>query len=96
MEEKRPVYENVSWCQGLHCAKSVRIRSFSVPYFPALLNTERYGVFLSIQSECEKKRTRKTPNTDTIQVVLLMEIILGGIYSVNLYIGLGQKVNNVD
>ena len=28
---------------GLHCVKSVRIRSYSAPYFPALgLNTERY------------------------------------------------------
>ena len=28
-----------------HCMKSVRIRSFSGPYFPAFgLNTERYGV----------------------------------------------------
>ena len=29
-----------------HCIKSVRIRSYSGPYFPAFgLNTERYGVF---------------------------------------------------
>ena len=28
-----------------HCMKSVRIRSFSSPYFPAFgINTERYGV----------------------------------------------------
>ena len=37
--------------------KSIRIRSFSGPYFPA------FG--LNIQSTCEKIRTRKTPNTDT-------------------------------
>ena len=44
--------------QRHHCVKSVRIRSFSRPYFPAFgLNTE-------IQSECGKIRTRKTPNTD--------------------------------
>ena len=44
----------------LHCMKSVRIRSFSGPYFPAFgLNTERYGVW-----------TRKTPNTVTFQAVL--------------------------
>ena len=43
-----------------HCAKSVRIRSFSGPYFPAFgLNTGSYFVSLSIQSECEKIRTRK-------------------------------------
>ena len=36
-----------------HCVKSVRIWSYSGPYFPALgLNTERYPVSLRIQSEC--------------------------------------------
>ena len=35
--------------------KSVRIQSYSGPYFPAYrLNTERYGVSFRIQSECEK------------------------------------------
>ena len=53
-----------------HCVKSVRIRSYSGPYFPAFeLNTERYGVSLRIQSECEKIRTRITPNTDTFHAV---------------------------
>ena len=52
------------------CMKSVLILSFSGLYFPAFgLNTERYGVSLPIQSECEKIRTRKTPNTDTIHAV---------------------------
>ena len=38
-----------------HCAKSVRIRSFSGPYFPVFgLNTERHGV-----SECGKYRAEK-------------------------------------
>ena len=56
----------------LHCVKSVRIRSYSGSYFPAFgLNTEKYGVSLRIQSECEKIRTRITPNTDTFHVVLL-------------------------
>ena len=46
--------------------KSVCIRSYSGPYFPAFgLNTERYRVSLSIQSKCGKTRTRITPNTDT-------------------------------
>ena len=46
--------------------KGVRIRSYSGLYFPAFgLNTERYGVCLRIQSECQKIRTRITPNTDT-------------------------------
>ena len=49
-----------------HCVKSVRIRSYCGPYFPAFgLNTERYGVGLRNQSECEKIRTRITPNTAT-------------------------------
>ena len=37
------------------CVKSVRIRSYSGPYFPALgLNTERSEVSLRIQSKCGK------------------------------------------
>ena len=40
--------------------KSVRIRSFSSPYFPTFgLNTERYSISLRIQSECRKIRIRK-------------------------------------
>ena len=32
---------------NLHCLKSVRIRSYFGPYFPAFgLNTERYGVYI--------------------------------------------------
>ena len=55
----------------MHCIKSVRIRSYSGPYFPAFgLNTERHGVFLSIQSECGKIRTRITPNTVTFNLVM--------------------------
>ena len=50
--------------------KSVCLRRFSGPYFPAFaLNMKRYSVSLHIQSECEKKRTSKTPNTDTFHVV---------------------------
>ena len=46
--------------------KSVRIRSFSVSYFPAFgLNGESYAVSLHIQSECWEIRSRKTLNTDT-------------------------------
>ena len=53
-----------------HCVKSVHIRSYSGPYFPAFeLNTERYGVFLRIHSEFGKMRTRITPNTDTFHAV---------------------------
>ena len=63
--------------RNFHCVKSVRIRSFSGPYFPAFgLNTEIYGVNLPIQSECGKIRTRKTPNTDTFYVVYLISVLL--------------------
>ena len=54
-----------------HCVKSVRIRSYSGPYFPAFeRNTERYGVCLHIQLECGKIRTRRTPNTGTFHAVV--------------------------
>ena len=40
--------------------ESVRVWSFSGPYFPAFgLNTEKYGVSLPIQFKCGKIRTRK-------------------------------------
>ena len=53
-----------------HSAKSVRIRSYSGPYFPAFgLNTERYGVFLGFQSECGKMQTSITPNAGTFHAV---------------------------
>ena len=53
-----------------HCVKSVRIRSYSGPYFPAFgLNKARYGVSLRVQSEYGKKRTRITPNTNTFHSV---------------------------
>ena len=44
-----------------HCVKSVRIRSYSGPYFPAFR--------LNIQSECGKIWTRITLNTDTFHAV---------------------------
>ena len=55
--------------------KSVRIRSYSGPYFSAFgLNTERYSVSLRIQFECGKMRTRITPNTDTFYGVDLPQV----------------------
>ena len=54
------------------CKKCPYSVGYSVPYFAALgLNTERYGVSLRIQSECEKIGTRKTPNTGTFYAVQL-------------------------
>ena len=54
------------------CVKSVRILSFSGTYLPVFgMNTERYGLFLRIQSKYGKIRTRKTQNTDTFHAVKL-------------------------
>ena len=53
-------------CSTSHCVKRARTWSYSGPYFSTFgLNTERYGMFLPIQSKCRKIRTRITPNTDT-------------------------------
>ena len=52
------------------CVKSVRLRSYSGPYFPTFgLNMERYGVSVCIQSECRKIRTIIFPNMDTFYAV---------------------------
>ena len=64
-------WESFKSSYPLHCVKSVCIRIYSGRPFPAFgLNTERYSVSLFIQSECGKKRTRITPNTDTFYAVL--------------------------
>ena len=56
--------------QRKYCVKSVRIWSFSGPYFPAFeLNMERYRVSLRIKSKYRKIRTRKTSNTGTFHIV---------------------------
>ena len=66
---------NIKNCKFFHCVKSVHIRSYSGPHFPAFrLNTERYSVSLRIQSECGKMRTRITPNTDTFYTVLSVSV----------------------
>ena len=55
----------------VHYVKSIRIRSYSGPHFPAFgLNAERYSVSLRIQSECVKIQTRITPNKDTFYAVV--------------------------
>ena len=62
---------------AIHYVKSVRIRIFSGPYFPAFrLNMERhYGVYLRIQSEWRKIRTRKTANMDPFHAVkIIMDV----------------------
>ena len=54
--------------------KSVRIQSFSRPYFPAFgMNTERYAVSLRIQSECRKhgpEIRELSPNTRTFYAAI--------------------------
>ena len=54
--------------------KSVRIWSFSGPFFPAFgLTTEISWTNLHIHSEYRKIRTRKTPNKDTFYAVKFKE-----------------------
>ena len=53
-----------------HCVKSVHIRSYSGPHFPAFgLNKERYEVSLRIQCKYGKIPTKITPNTNTFHAV---------------------------
>ena len=64
--------ENLKRNWWVHCFKSVRIRSYSDPYFSAFrLNTKRYGVSLRISSKCGKIRTRAISNTDTFYGVVI-------------------------
>ena len=52
------------------------MRSYSGPHFPTFgLNTERYGVYLRVQSECGKIRTRIAPNTNTFYAVFVLYIL---------------------
>ena len=53
----------------LTASKSVRIKCSSVSHFPLFgLNTQIHFVNLLIPSDCGKMLTRKTPNTDEIQM----------------------------
>ena len=57
--------------EAVHCVKSVHIQSFCGPYFPVFgLTTERYSVYLCIQSERGKTQTRKTPSTGTFRALV--------------------------
>ena len=57
----------------MHCVKSVRIRNFSSPLFPAFgMHKERYSLSLRIQPKCGKIRTRKTPNKNAFYAVMLL------------------------
>ena len=49
------VYQTNEW----HCVKSVRIRSYSGPYFLAFgLNTDRYSVRLRIRENTGQKNSK--------------------------------------
>ena len=52
------VVQTFLWSLEFHCMKSVRIQSFSGPYFPTI--------------ECGITWTRKTPNTDTFYEVFVI------------------------
>ena len=53
-----------------HYVQSACVQSYSGPYFTAFgPNKEIYFVFLRIQSECGKIRTKISPNTDTFYAV---------------------------
>ena len=55
-----------------HCVKSVRIRSYSGPRFPAFRpNTDRHRVSFRIQSECRKMRIRITLNAGIFYAVFV-------------------------
>ena len=59
------------------CFPSLFSFSFSGPYFPGFkLNTEIYEVPLRIQSEWEKIRSTKTPNTHTFHIVMMVSSVL--------------------
>ena len=48
---------------------------FSGPYLPVFgRNTERHGVSLRIQSECDKNGPEKTPHLDTFHAVVIVEV----------------------
>ena len=57
---------NRSPSQNTNCVKSVLIRILIWLFWP---ETEKWQLSLSIQSECEKIRTRKTLNTDSFHAV---------------------------
>ena len=75
--------------------KSVRIGSYSGPYFATCgLNTEGYRVSLRIQSECGKIRTRITPNMDTFYAVSInIAIIIIVVFRKIMNVIVNYKVN---
>ena len=65
---KKLLEENIN---VINCVEILGVRSFFRPYFPTFgLNTERYGVFVRIQSKFGKMRTRKISNIDIFHAVI--------------------------
>ena len=81
-----------------HCLRCVRIWSYSGSYFPAFgLNTERYLVFLRIQSKCGKIQTRITPNTGTFCTVTAIpsaKLILSLFYFITIVLNEWRSTTN--
>ena len=62
------IFQNI-----FYCMRSVRIWSFSGPFFPAFEpNTDIHTVSHHVQSKCDKMRTWKTLNTDTFHAAFVM------------------------
>ena len=79
-----------------HCVKSVHIRSYSDPHFPA------FGLNNRIQSDCGKMETRLTPNTDTFYAVksygpatlLKLTLIMDALFFIDIFADLNQDLKN--
>ena len=62
------IFPDVSIFISVHCVKSVRIRSYSGPYFPAFgLSTERY--FCRVYLRFFQKMKETTTITKTIKLI---------------------------
>ena len=87
----------LKFIKSYHCVKSVRIRSYSDPCFPAFgLITERYSVSLRIQSECGKIQTRITPNADTFYAAYMLQYTVVSLFSdVSLFSSLLTKETSI-
>ena len=81
-----------------HCVKSVRIRSFSGPYFSAFrLNTEICRANLCSQFKCGEIGTRKTSNTDTINAVNVSnDLRISSKWAYRRKISFNQDISKVD
>ena len=67
---------------NINCVKSVCIRSYFSPCFPAFrLTTEIYSLSLHIQSECGEIRTRITPSTDTFYRLIALLLAVNQVIS---------------